>query len=146
VMLAVAVVPAFQAGSGAGDDLTMRDLDAMQGTWKVIELSEKGEKVAAKDIDPVEVVVLATKMTFNDDGKFREEITLTVDAKQKPKSLDMKYTKGENTGKVQVAIYAIEGDTLKICINEKKDGARPTEFKSTKENEFSLVVLKKAKK
>jgi uncharacterized protein (TIGR03067 family) len=145
-MLASVVVLAVHAVSGADDDPTMKDLDAMQGTWKVVELSEKGEKVAAKETAPVEVVILATKMTFNDDGKFREEITLTVDAKQNPKTLDMKYTKGGNTGKMQTAIYAIEGDTLKICINEKKNGARPTEFTSTKENEFALVVLKKAKK
>ena len=85
-------------------------------------------------------------MTINDDGKFREEITLKLDATQKPRAVDLTYTKGPNTGKVELAIYALEGDTLRICINEKKGGARPTEFVSTKANEFSLAVLKKVKK
>jgi uncharacterized protein (TIGR03067 family) len=130
----------------AGDDPDQKDLDAMQGTWKVVELSEKGEKLTAKEIDPVEVVILATKMAVHDDGKFREELTLKLNAKQKPRAVDLKYTKGPNTGKQESAIYELEGDTLKLCINEKQNGARPTEFKSTKENEFSLVVLKKVKK
>jgi uncharacterized protein (TIGR03067 family) len=142
-MLATAVLLGIQ---GAGDDPNMKDLDAMQGTWKVVELSEKGEKLTAKEIDPVEVVILATKMAINDDGKFREEITLKLDAKQTPKAVDMQYTKGPNTGKVELGIYVVEGDTLKICINDKKDGARSTEFTSTKENELSLAVLKKVKK
>ena len=142
VMLAAGILLVSQAG----DDPTMKDLDAMQGTWKVVELTEKGEKLPAKETDPVEVIILATKMAIHDDGKFREEITLKLDAKQKPKAVDLKYTKGPNSGKVESGIYIVEGDTLKICINEKKDGARPTEFTSTKQNEFALVVLKKVKK
>jgi uncharacterized protein (TIGR03067 family) len=134
------------AQAQAGDDPNTKDLEAMQGTWKVVELTEKGEKLAAKETDPVEVVILATKMAIHDDGKFREEITLVLDAKQKPKAVDLKYTKGPNTGKVEPGIYSVEGDTLKICINEKKGGMRPAEFTSTKQNEFALVVLKKVKK
>jgi uncharacterized protein (TIGR03067 family) len=143
MMLTITLVLAAQ---GAGDDPNKKDLDAMQGVWKVVELSEKGTKLAAKETDPVDIVILGTKMAVNDDGKFREEITLKLDAKQTTKAVDFHYTKGPNLGKVEVGIYVLDGDTLKICINEKKDGARPTEFTSTKENEFSLVVLKKVKK
>jgi uncharacterized protein (TIGR03067 family) len=143
MMLTSALVLAVQGG---GDDPSTKDLDAMQGVWKVVELFEKGMKLTAKETDPVDIVMLGAKMVVNDDGKFREEITLKLDAKQKVKAVDFNYTKGPNLGKVELGIYELKGDTLKICINEKKNGARPTEFSSTKENEFSLVVLKKVKK
>jgi uncharacterized protein (TIGR03067 family) len=146
LMVVVGCWLAIQVGGGAGDDPNSKDLDTMQGTWKVTELTEKGVKLPAKETDPVEVIILASRMTINDDGMFREEITLKLDAKQKPKVVELNYTKGPNKGNTETGIYSVDGDTLKMCINEKKGGARPTEFSSTKENEFSLVVLKKVKK
>jgi uncharacterized protein (TIGR03067 family) len=122
-----------------------KDLDALRGTWKVIELTEKGEKIPAKELEPVEVVMLGTKMTVNDEGKLRDEITMKLNASKKPKTMDLHYTKGKFAGKVERCIYHVEGDTLKICVNEKENGERPAEFASTKENEFAVVVLKKVK-
>jgi uncharacterized protein (TIGR03067 family) len=137
----------FAAGvASAGDDANVKDVEALTGTWKVVELTEKGEKIAAKELEPVEVVILGTKMTINDEGKFREEISLKIDATKKPKSVDLRYTKGPNTDKVEPGIYDIDGDTLKICSCEKKGGDRPKDFASTKENECSVVVLKRVKK
>jgi len=111
----------------------------------VAELTEMGERLPDKELTPVEVIILGNKMTINDEGKFREEITLKLDATKKPRAVDFNYTKGPNTGKVERGIYVLDGDTLKICVNEKKDGDRPTEFSSTKANGCSLVVLKKTK-
>ena len=129
----------------SGGDATSKDLDALRGTWKVTQLTEMGEKLPDKELAPVEVIILGNKMTINDDGKFREEITLKLDATKKPKAVDFNYSKGPNTGKVERGIYLLEGDTLIFCINEKKDGERPTEFASTKGNGCSLAVLKKTK-
>jgi uncharacterized protein (TIGR03067 family) len=141
------VVFSLVAGlSTAGDKPAQKDLDAMQGTWQVAELTEMGEKLPAKELAPIEVVILATKMTINDDGKFREEITLKLDAAMKPKAVDFVYTKGPNTGKTERGIYSIDGDTLKFCMSEKKEGERPADFISTKDNHCSLAVLKRAKK
>jgi uncharacterized protein (TIGR03067 family) len=129
----------------AGEDANVKDIEALRGTWKVVELTEKGEKIAAKELEPVEVVILGTKMTINDEGKFREEIALKIDAAKKPKTVDLRYTKGPNADKVEPGIYEIDGDTLKICSCEKKGGDRPKDFTSTKENECSVVLLKRVK-
>ena len=144
LLLALALVLSAALAVDAGD-ATSKDLDALRGTWKVVELTELGEKLPDKELAPVEVVILGNKMTINDDGKFREEITLKLDATKKPKAVDFHYSKGPNTGKVERGIYLLEGDTLIFCINEKKDGERPTEFASTKGNGCSLAVLKKTK-
>lgn len=130
----------------ADGDATQRDIRAMGGTWKVHELTEKGQKVAAKELEPIELFFAATKLAIHDEGKFREEITLKVDAAKSPKSIDFSYTKGPNTGRLDKGIYMLDGDTLTICTTEATDGVRPKEFLSTKDNGYSLVVLKRQKK
>jgi uncharacterized protein (TIGR03067 family) len=133
-----------------GDDAAKKDQELMEGTWKVVELTEQGTKIADKDLEPIEVSILANKMAIHDGGKFREEIAFKLDAGKKPRAVDFTYTKGLHTGKVELGVYTVEGDILKFCVNETKDGAkegpRPAEFASTKENGCYLVVLKRVKK
>jgi uncharacterized protein (TIGR03067 family) len=135
-----------EARSPVGDDAAKKDLAQMQGVWNVTELVEKGEKLPAKDLTPVKVVILASKMTLTDDGVFREEITLKFNAAQKIRAVDFVYTKGPNVGKSELGIYEINGDTIKFCVNETKDGARPVAFVSTKNNGCSVAVLQRVKK
>jgi uncharacterized protein (TIGR03067 family) len=129
----------------AGGDITLKDVQAMQGSWKVAELTEKGRRVPAKETDPIVVVIVGTRMTIRDDGAAREEIVLKVDASKTPGAADFTYTKGPSTGNMERAIYSIDGDTLKFCINEAKDGPRPTAFASTRSNAFAYVVLTRIK-
>ena len=136
-----------RATAPAGDDTAKKDLAQMQGVWNVTELVEKGEKLPAKDLTPVKVVILASKMTLTDNGVFREEITLKFNATtQKIKAIDFVYTKGPNTGKSERGIYEINGDTIKICVNETQNGGRPVAFVSTKNNGCSVAVLQRVKK
>jgi uncharacterized protein (TIGR03067 family) len=141
----------FFVGAAAGmaavaGDAAKKDLAAMQGVWKVVELAEKGAQLPDKELKPVQMVIDGPMMTLSDDGKFREEVILRLDPSQKLKAVDLVYTKGPNLGKLERGIYSIEGDVLKICVNETKDGARPTAFLSTKDNNWSVAVLKRVKK
>jgi len=139
------VVTVVACVAHAGDEATQKDLDALRGTWSVVQLTENGEKLPTEKLTPIEVSIIATKLAILDDGKFREEITLKLDASKKPKWVDFRYTKGPNTDKVELGIYLLEGDTLTICTNETKDGTRPGAFASAKENGCSVVVLKRKK-
>jgi uncharacterized protein (TIGR03067 family) len=145
-ILSLSLLLGIAATAAQGDPASKKDLELMQGMWKVVELTEEGQKLAQKELTPVEVFILGNKMAIHDDGKFREEITLKLDAAKKIKAVDFVYTKGMNTGKTERGIYAFEGDTLKFCMNEGKDGARPTKFLSTKANKCSIAVLQRAKK
>jgi uncharacterized protein (TIGR03067 family) len=145
-LLVVLVWVAAPGGPGTND--TLKDLQAMQGTWKVAELTEKGRKLPAKETDPIEVVIIGTKMTIRDDGAAREEIMLKFDVAKTlglGRAVDFSYTKGPSTGNIERAIYSISADTLQFCINEFKDGQRPTAFASTRRNGFAFVVLTRTK-
>ena len=118
----------------------------MQGVWKVVELIEKGEKLPEKERAPVGVAIKGANMTLSDSGKFREESTLKLDAAGKVKTVDFVYIQGPNKGKTERGIYELDGDTLKFCVNEAKDGPRPTAFLSTKDNNCAVAVLKRVNK
>jgi uncharacterized protein (TIGR03067 family) len=139
------------AVAAAGVDVVAKDLQAMRGTWKVAELVEKGHWLPAKQTDPIEVVIDGTKMTIRDDGAAREEIALKFGAAgtgrvgKALRTVDFTYTKGPSTGNIERGIYSLEGDMLKFCMCEVKDGQRPPLFSSTRSNGYSYVVLVRSK-
>jgi len=67
-----------------------------------------------------------------------------VDVAKKPKQLDITFTDGPDKGKTTLAIYELEDDTYKVCIDVGEKG-RPTEFASKKGSGHVLQVLKREK-
>lgn len=124
---------------GADDDQAKKDLESMQGNWKLVSLEIEGKKQDKPQ--PGSMTIKGNKLTHPGEGGKVEEGTFTLDPTKKPKAMDMKSS--STTGKEMSisAIYSIEGDTLKLCLG-KKD--RPTEFKAAKDN--VLLVFERDKK
>ena len=60
------------------------------------------------------------------DGKPLYEGTVRVDASAKPAAIDFEHTEGDLKGKAWKGIYALDGDTLKMCDNAPNlDKGRP---------------------
>ena len=55
-------------------------------------------------------------------------------------------TSGNDSGKDQVGIYKIDGDTITICLARPGLADRPKEFKTNDENGHILVTIKRNKK
>jgi uncharacterized protein (TIGR03067 family) len=125
----------------AGD--TKDDKAKLQGTWKAEVEGKKAEFKFDKD---------NFTGTFSEgEGKtFVVKGTVTLDAKKKPKEMDIKITDfpvKELVGKTIPCIYDVDGDTLKWCAGDPDKGARPKEFPA-KEGEGKdgiYLVLKRAK-
>jgi uncharacterized protein (TIGR03067 family) len=102
--------------------------EALEGKWKIVSVERDG-----KAVDMWTDGVRTMK-----DGKYElkpktgDAVTggyKVVDAKAKLKTIDFTPDGGQFKGKTLLGIYAIDGDTLKICFAEPgKD--RPTEFTS----------------
>jgi uncharacterized protein (TIGR03067 family) len=86
-------------------------------------------------------VVKGDKVTVSTGDKVVAEVTITVDPSKKPKWMDS-VTTGED--KKALAIYELDGDTLKICVGLK--GERPKEFTGKKDSGCALYVYKREKK
>jgi uncharacterized protein (TIGR03067 family) len=121
----------------------VKDEDAIQGTWQVESFDMGG---APGGPPPGEIAKL--KLTFKDgkvtanrgDGSKEDAIDYKLDAKTKPKSIDL--TEG---GRPMLGIYELDGDTLKICMSEGgQQGVRPEELKSDGKN-IAVITLKRVK-
>jgi uncharacterized protein (TIGR03067 family) len=116
-------------------DEAKKELERIQGTW-VTELG--GEKVL--------LVCTGDKYVQKVGDVEVEKGTHKLDPTKKPKTMDITVTEGDAKGLLQLAIYELEGDTLKICANQAGDKERPKEFSTKEGGGRILVVLKREKK
>jgi uncharacterized protein (TIGR03067 family) len=117
-----------------------QELNKLQGTWKVTAIEVDG-KPQAKDKAPAEFKIAGNKLTG-----LGPDMTITLDPTKKPKWIDLTFKKGDKSIPIR-AIYALEGDELKLSIPLAPVGKafknqRPENF----ETEGEPVVLFKAKR
>lgn len=72
-------------------------------------------------------------------GRFSGEMTYKLDPTKDPKAIDLTHTLGKEQGKVRLGIYLLDGDDLKMCVDDE----RPTEFATRPESGRALIVLKR---
>jgi len=127
------------------------DREKLQGTWTVVKYEVQGKEVPeGADAKQFQQDLKAGKfaITFTGDemtlksGDNSRKGTFKLDAGQAPKWLDFTtpLLMGLD-GITEPGIYALEGDTLKICIGEK----RPTKFETSKDARGMLLLLKREK-
>ncbi len=125
----------------AGGDANKQDLEAIQGTWIIVEAIIRGEKVPKSQFVDLQVVFEGNKMLLKRNSKIDKEGVFKLDARKKPKTFDM--------DGIFRAIYSLEKNTLKICeyhmAASQKNEKRPAEFSSTKENGCDLTILERKK-
>jgi uncharacterized protein (TIGR03067 family) len=128
-------------GTGGADD-AKKELKKFQGTWKVARMDVDGIKMPQEAFEKVTVLIEGDRLSFLDKGKVYEEIECVLDPAKKPREIDMHYVLGLKKGVLELGIYEVEGNTLRICqsLTRKK---RPSELTSAKGSAQQLMVLKR---
>jgi uncharacterized protein (TIGR03067 family) len=121
------------------------DAKAIQGIWKPVKA-----ELAGKAMPDAVIKALTLKMDKNGyevtvTGEQSDTGTCALDTKARPKGMTIKSVKGANAGKTFPAIYALKGDTLRICY-DLSGAKRPTEFKTVAGTKLYLVTYKRQKK
>jgi uncharacterized protein (TIGR03067 family) len=71
--------------------------------------------------------------------------TLEVDETSTPKSFNLRFDTGPETGNTSYGIYELDGDTWKICLT-LRGGTRPKKFATKTGSGLALETLKRAPK
>lgn len=117
-----------------------KDQEQIQGKWKMVSSEKNGQQ---REVRVTQVVIKANTITFvGPDGKASFDVAYTLDANKKPRAIDIKNEKGDETSP---GIYSLDGDTLKIC-TARPGMERPTEFATRPDSHLSLIVLMRDKK
>jgi RNA polymerase sigma factor (sigma-70 family) len=121
-----------------------RDQELIQGLWQAESLEASGQKAPRDAIDQFQVRFEKNRITFVHEKRTH---TFELDSAAKPKTMNLTPGDGEAKGKkLECAIYELDGDTLKICMDKEGEaGKRPSEFKTTPKDGMALIVLKRVK-
>jgi uncharacterized protein (TIGR03067 family) len=143
--LVVVAASLLGIGVNAADnkDAVKGDKEKLQGKWQIMSIASEEKVVKRED------KVGAWKDTFDKDlfvewdrlGQVRHNnAKIRLDDSRDPKQI----TNEDESGKLTYrGIYALDGDTLKICMNgDGSDVRRPEEFVTKKGTPLILVTLK----
>jgi uncharacterized protein (TIGR03067 family) len=117
-----------------------RDLQALQGTWKVVTFAMSGDE---KLKGWMQSKAVGTEVRINDDciliGEGEEEPHLIrLGANGSLKSIDLSMWDATYYG-----IYEFSDSTLKVCIANKSEAARPSTIGPVPGEDWTYVELKK---
>lgn len=115
----------------------------LEGAWlpSAAELGENPFDEAT--LKSMKLVIEGDKYTVT-VGKGIDKGMTKIDPSKKPKTMDILGSEGPNKGKTFLAIYELDGDTLRVCYDLTGKN-RPTEFKTKKGELLFLATYKRAK-
>ena len=136
----------------AGDsnaDAIKKELEKLEGAWVTMSLELNGTKESEEEVKKADMKLAfkGNTVSLRQKDEVVFEATFKIDPAKKPKTLDLTITKGQSDGTKSLAIYELDGDTLRACwtlFAVERD--RPTEFATKADAGLLLVVYKREKK
>jgi RNA polymerase sigma factor (sigma-70 family) len=117
------------------EDAAGKVLARLEGTWNLVEIQQTdGATTTGRIVERVKPLVISGKKWSNAQGVGssgpivlgdHQGGTLEIDPSKDPAHIDLACTVGIYKGKTQEGIFALDGDTLKICVGVSK---RPSEL------------------
>ena len=141
--LIIAAVVVSLPADNPQDPASKKDLDGLQGTWKLVSAMRDGEALPKDKVKKTTIVIKDDTFLFPDSAEYAtsKEGTIKLDATTKPKQMDATSTEKE----VMLGIYELDGDRYKVCF-APTGKPRPSEFASKSGSGNLLQVWKRKKK
>ncbi|HYN05919.1 MAG TPA: TIGR03067 domain-containing protein [Vicinamibacterales bacterium] len=113
---------------------------SLQGTWVV--KSFNGQPAGEGDQE-VTLIVTGDKYAQSVGGTVNERGTVKIDPSKTPMTIDLNILEGDDTGKLQLGVIEITGDTLTCKLNTPGVATRPANL--ALEEGFFVVVAARRK-
>jgi uncharacterized protein (TIGR03067 family) len=117
----------------------------IEGTWTQTGGILEGKKLPGEIFDELKTVLTFKDGKYSqvDNGNPSEAGTYKVDATKTPATIDFVVEEGREKGKLQLAIFKIEGETITLALAQHGSNDRPKNFDG--ENTEGVMVLKRNK-
>lgn len=146
VLAIVVAIGVLTAADDPQGDAAKKELKKLEGSWVPVSLRLGGKEAPKEAIQNLTLTFMGNKFTVKAGDKVFGTGTVKIDPTKELKTMDTRYTEGENKGKTEVGIYKLEGDTLTTCFAETGNDKRPTSFSSKEGSKQELTVFKRAKR
>jgi len=139
--LIIASISVSLAADNPQDPASKKDLNGLQGTWKLVSAMKDGEALAEDKVKNTSIVIKDDTFVFPESAEYAtsKEGTIKLDATKKPKQMD-----ATDREKVMLGIYKLDGDRYKVCF-APTGKPRPSEFASKPGSGNLLQVWKRKK-
>ena len=134
----------LQAVVVQSEDKGKDDTDKLTGVWKCVSGVNDGKLLPEDIVKQLKLTLTKDKYKTEKGAVVLFDGIYKIDAKQRPKHIDITAPEGEQAGSTSKGIYAIEGDTLRMCY-ANPDKGRPKDFESKPGSGVTLVVWKREK-
>jgi uncharacterized protein (TIGR03067 family) len=141
VVLGCFTLAAASAGERAGGD--RRADPALRGNWVCAAAVVDGKPLAEGVVKELRLTVTPDRYKTQRADEVLFDSTYQVDASKDPRQIEMVATEGDDAGKPALGIYAVDGDTLRMCY-VLPGGQRPASFESKPGSKALLVTWKRA--
>jgi len=140
--LIIASISVSLAADNPQDPASKKDLNELQGTWKLVSAMKDGEALPEDKVKNTSIVIKDDTFVFPESAEYAtsKEGTIKLDATKKPKQMDATSTEK----KVMLGIYKLDGDRYKVCF-APTGKPRPSEFASKPGSGNLLQVWKRKK-
>src|SRR5262249_2975349 len=112
-----------------------------QGVWDVTSLEVDGAAMSAAVIAGARIVVEGGRFTTSGMGATYEGV-VELDAHATPKTIDLVFDKGPESGNRSLGIYRLDDDAWTICLTSTAT-KRPTTFATKPGSGLGLETLKR---
>ena len=141
--LIVAAIGVSLATDNSLDPASKKDLDGLQGTWKLVSAMRDGEALPKDKVKQTTIVIKDDTFLFPDLAEYAtsKEGTIKLDARKKPKQMDATSTEKQ----VMLGIYELDGDRYKVSF-APTGKPRPSELASKPGTGNLLQIWRRKKK
>ena len=139
-LAAVVMLSAGVVAQEAPKDAAAKALASVQGVWTVVTIG--GQSLADGGMD-MSLTFTSDKYAQTMNGVVNERGTIKIDPGKKPMTMDLHIQEGDDAGKLQLAVFAVDAGTMTLHLNQPGATDRPADL-AAREGYF-LVVLKKVK-
>ena len=94
---------------GEDSDAGAKDLDKLQGTWRVVSSQVADEKAAEDEVARRRVTIKGDLLIYEHGNEQKEQKEGTIKLDPKTKALDLTWS-----GATMLGIYELKGDDLKV--------------------------------
>jgi uncharacterized protein (TIGR03067 family) len=138
LILGTALAPAFAQPAAEAQR-------QLQGSWTATQAERDGKP--ADDVVGHRLSFTGNRFQIQaKDGKPLYAGSVRVDPSARPAAIDFAHAEGALKGKAWKGIYALDGDTLRVCDNAPNlDKDRPVAFEARSGSGHVLVTFKRAK-
>jgi uncharacterized protein (TIGR03067 family) len=137
------MVTSLMAGEPPNQDAVKKDVEGIQGTWKMVALEADGKQAPAEVVAGMKLTFKGDTLTFTPGEPGFTNYRYQLDPTTKPASFDMTHADGSKKGETDKGVYSLEGDRLKICFGSANN--RPKEFTTTGGSGAGMYTLEREK-